>query len=135
VLALILSVAALSQQQATGDSLLTVARYLDLEDVGDVHISPDGKAIVYTRRWVDKVNDKWESAIWMMDADGSRNRFLVNRQRLQRSRDALGALRVSVFSPDDLALVKDAAGERRRLRTGRRAEDPRRWAALGRLSP
>jgi Tol biopolymer transport system component len=36
-----------------------------------VHISPDGKAIVYTRRWVDKVNDKWESAIWIMDADGS----------------------------------------------------------------
>src|SRR6186997_1575714 len=77
VLALILSVAALAQQQATGDSLLTVARYLDLEDVGDVHISPDAKSIVYTRRWVDKVNDKWESAIWIMDADGSRNRFLV----------------------------------------------------------
>ena len=44
-----------------------------------------------------------------------RNRFLVNRQQLQRSRDALGALRVSVFSPDDLALVKDGAGERRRF--------------------
>lgn len=44
-----------------------------------------------------------------------RNRFLVNRQRLQRSRDALGALRVSVFSPDDLALVKEGAGERRRF--------------------
>jgi DNA replication and repair protein RecF len=44
-----------------------------------------------------------------------RNRFLVNRQRLQRSRDALGALRVSVFSPDDLSLVKDGASERRRF--------------------
>ena len=38
----------------------------------------------------------------------------VNRQRLQRSRELLGALRVSVFSPDDLALVKSGPAERRR---------------------
>ena len=43
-----------------------------------------------------------------------RNRVLVNRQRLQRTRDLLGALRVSVFSPDDLVLVKGGPGERRR---------------------
>ena len=43
-----------------------------------------------------------------------RNRIQVNRQRLQRSRDLLGALRVSVFSPDDLALVKEGPAERRR---------------------
>lgn len=42
-----------------------------------------------------------------------RNRVFVNRQRLVRSRDLLGVLRVSVFSPDDLALVKGAPGERR----------------------
>lgn len=42
-----------------------------------------------------------------------RNRVLVNRQRLQRSRDLLGALRVTVFSPDDLVLVKGGPGERR----------------------
>ena len=78
MLALLLSAAALlGQQQATGDSLLAVSRYLDLEDVGDAKVSPDGKTIVYTRRWVDKVNDKWESAIWIIDSDGSRNRFLV----------------------------------------------------------
>jgi DNA replication and repair protein RecF len=45
---------------------------------------------------------------------GGRNRVQVNRQRLQRSRDLLGALRVSVFSPDDLALVKGGPMERRR---------------------
>ena len=42
-----------------------------------------------------------------------RNRVQVNRQRLQRTRDLLGALRVSVFSPDDLVLVKGGPGERR----------------------
>lgn len=43
-----------------------------------------------------------------------RNRVFVNRQRLVRSRDLLGVLRVSVFAPDDLVLVKGAPGERRR---------------------
>ena len=37
---------------------------------------------------------------------GGRGRVYVNKQRLQRSRDLLGVLRVSVFSPDDLELVK-----------------------------
>ena len=44
-----------------------------------------------------------------------KNRVLVNKQRLQRSRDLLGLLRVTVFSPDDLELVKGGPGERRRF--------------------
>jgi DNA replication and repair protein RecF len=47
-------------------------------------------------------------------APKGRNRIQVNRQRLQRSRDLLGALRVSIFAPDDLALVKEGPAERRR---------------------
>jgi DNA replication and repair protein RecF len=44
-----------------------------------------------------------------------RNRVQVNRQRLGRTRDLLGVMRVTVFSPDDLALVKGAPQERRRF--------------------
>jgi DNA replication and repair protein RecF len=44
-----------------------------------------------------------------------RDQVLVNRQRLRRVRDLLGSVRVTVFSPDDLALVKGGPGERRRL--------------------
>jgi DNA replication and repair protein RecF len=44
-----------------------------------------------------------------------RNRVLVNRQKLGRARDLLGVVRVSVFSPDDLDLVKDGPGVRRRF--------------------
>jgi DNA replication and repair protein RecF len=44
-----------------------------------------------------------------------RNRVMINRQRLGRSRELLGVLRVSVFSPDDLALIKQGPGERRRM--------------------
>jgi DNA replication and repair protein RecF len=44
-----------------------------------------------------------------------RNRVQVNRQRLQRARDLLGVVRVTVFSPDDLTLVKGGPTERRRF--------------------
>lgn len=44
---------------------------------------------------------------------GGRNRAQINRQPLRRARDLLGALQVTVFSPDDLALVKGGPGERR----------------------
>jgi DNA replication and repair protein RecF len=43
-----------------------------------------------------------------------RDRVQVNRQPLRRTRDLLGALAVTVFGPDDLALVKGGPGERRR---------------------
>jgi DNA replication and repair protein RecF len=43
-----------------------------------------------------------------------RNRVQVNRQPLRRARDLLGSLRATVFTPDDLAIVKDGPAERRR---------------------
>jgi DNA replication and repair protein RecF len=45
---------------------------------------------------------------------GGRNRVLVNRQPLKKARDLLGVLRVTVFAPDDLELVKGGPAERRR---------------------
>ncbi len=45
---------------------------------------------------------------------GGRNRAQLNRQPLRRARDLLGALRVTVFAPDDLVMVKGGPGERRR---------------------
>jgi DNA replication and repair protein RecF len=42
-----------------------------------------------------------------------RDRVLVNRQPLRRARDLLGALRVTIFAPDDLVLVKGGPSERR----------------------
>ena len=46
---------------------------------------------------------------------GGRGRVYLNKQRLQRARDLLGALRVTVFSPDDLELIKGAPAGRRRF--------------------
>ncbi len=44
-----------------------------------------------------------------------RDRVLVNRQPLRRTSDLGGTAQVSVFSPDDLALVKAGPAHRRRL--------------------
>ena len=88
-LALALCTLALAQPlgaQPAGDRL-TLAGYLDLEDVQSPKLSPDGKQVIFTRRWVDKLNDKWESSLWIMNADGSRARFLVNGSDPQWSPD------------------------------------------------
>lgn len=43
-----------------------------------------------------------------------RNRLLLNHQPVTRSRELAGLLRVTVFAPDDLQLIKGAPSERRR---------------------
>ena len=48
------------------------------------------------------------------EVGAGRGRVLVNRQRLTRARDLLGALRVTVFAPDDLEIVKGGPALRRR---------------------
>ena len=66
-----------AQQQPASSSQLSVADFLDQETVGSPQVSPDGKTILYARGHVDKVNDRWDGDIWQMNADGSKNRFLV----------------------------------------------------------
>jgi DNA replication and repair protein RecF len=60
-------------------------------------------------------DDGRESLIEVEITPSGRGRVQVNRQRLGRTRDLLGVLRVTVFSPDDLALVKGGPSERRRF--------------------
>ena len=69
------------------DGRLTLDLYLEWERVNDPRISPDGSQMIYTRRWVDKMNDRWESSLWIMNADGSRNRFLTKGSSARWSPD------------------------------------------------
>jgi dipeptidyl aminopeptidase/acylaminoacyl peptidase len=92
--------AASSAQEKRSDTLLTVDHYLDFEQVGDPQISPDGKQIVYARRFVNKIDDRWDSALWIMNADGSHNRML-------------GKGASPTWSPDGTRLAYLAEGEPR----------------------
>ncbi|HKQ07289.1 MAG TPA: S9 family peptidase [Blastocatellia bacterium] len=84
-LALVIALAAVGAAQNRGK--LTLDLYLDWESVAAPQLSPDGSQIVFTRRWTDKVNDKYESDVWIMNADGSRQRFLVKGSSPQWSPD------------------------------------------------
>src|SRR5690349_24679007 len=63
---------------ARSPALLRLEQYLDWEDVQDPQLSPDGKQVVYGRRWVDKINDNWKTSLWIMNVDGTKNRFLLD---------------------------------------------------------
>jgi dipeptidyl aminopeptidase/acylaminoacyl peptidase len=69
-----------AQPQTSGSAAsdrLDLDLYWEYETVSDPQISPDGAQIIYTRQWIDKQNDKRESSLWIMNADGSKNRFLT----------------------------------------------------------
>jgi dipeptidyl aminopeptidase/acylaminoacyl peptidase len=77
---------------------LTIDLFLDWEWASSPQISPDGSRIVFTRRWTDKINDKYETDVWIMNADGGRKRFLVKGSQ-------------PVWSPDGTRLAYVAQGQ------------------------
>jgi dipeptidyl aminopeptidase/acylaminoacyl peptidase len=79
---------------------VTLEMYLDMESVSNPQLSPDGGQIVFTRGGVDAVNDRRYSDIWIMDADGTRKRFLVDGTS-------------PVWSPDGTRIAYLASGEPR----------------------
>lgn len=62
---------------ATAGRVLDLDMYWDLQSVGSPEISPDGRQVVYTRGWIDRRTDRRRSEVWIMNADGSRKRFLT----------------------------------------------------------
>jgi dipeptidyl aminopeptidase/acylaminoacyl peptidase len=87
-----------AQPVAPASKVLKVEDYLNYETVADPQISPDGAQVVYTRRWVNRMEDRMESALWMIGADGSKNRFLTKGSN-------------AVWSPDGTRIAYIAEGE------------------------
>jgi len=85
VLAGIAASAVHAQQKAA--SKLALEQYLDWEEVQAPQLSPDGASVLYTRGWIEKMNDKWESSVWIMTGDGSHIRQLVTGSDVKWSPD------------------------------------------------
>lgn len=113
---------------------LTADLFLEWEMVAAPRVSPDGKQIVYTRRWTDKVNDKYEDEVWIMDADGGRNRFLVKGSQAAWAPDSR---RIAYVAPGQPAGAQvfvrwvDAPGETQLTRL-ERSPSNLAWAPDGR---
>lgn len=106
ILSLSVLAATATAQNAPGESAgitgmanrLTVADYFNWEDVANPELSPDGQQILYTRTWIDRMNDKRESSVWLMNADGTKNRFLIKGS-------------AATWSPDGHRIAFIATGE------------------------
>jgi dipeptidyl aminopeptidase/acylaminoacyl peptidase len=79
------AVPALAQQRPA--NRVTLEQYLDWEEVSAPQLSPDGSQIAFGRRWVDKMNDRWESSVWAINTDGSHARQLVQGSDVKWSPD------------------------------------------------
>jgi len=83
--------------------LLNKETYMEMETAGSPDISPDGKQIIFTRGWVDKMNDRQASNLWIADSKGERIRELTHGNWRDSS---------PVWSPDGekIAFISDRDG-------------------------
>ena len=49
--------------------------YWDIQSVSNPQINSSGDSIIFSKRYIDKNNDSFESEIWIMSSDGSDKRF------------------------------------------------------------
>ncbi len=92
-----------SSGEEEGFKLLDKDTYMEMETVGSPNISPDGGLIIFTRGWVDKLNDRRASNLWIADTGGERIRELTHGNWSDSS---------PVWSPDGrkIAFLSDRDG-------------------------
>ncbi len=66
---------------------IELTQWFDWEQVSDPKLSPDGGQIVFTRTWMDRLEDRQRTELWLMDADGRRLRQLAAGSQAQWSKD------------------------------------------------
>ena len=69
----------------------TIEDLYRIKSIGDVHLSPDGKTIVYTVSTPDLARSRRTTQIWLVDADGRNARQITQGDKSSNS---------PVFSPD-----------------------------------
>lgn len=108
--------------------------WMDWERAGNGQISPDGKQIAYVRSRVDKMTDRWSSEIWLMNADGSKNRFLVKGSGMRWSPNGDRIAYVAKADDDTRQIFvrwMDAEGAISQLTHGQNPPKMIRWSPDG----
>jgi len=115
IILLLIPVAAYAQKRA-----FTIEDLYRVKSISDVHVSPDGKSVIYALATSDLPRAKRITHIWMMDIDGKNSRQLTNGDKSESS---------PAFSPDgkwisfisskdgspNIYLLPSAGGEAKRL--------------------
>lgn len=86
-------------QETASPTRLTNDHYFDFERVNDAQISPDGAHIVYVREQANKIEDRWESSVWILNSDSSQHRFLAKGSKPRWSRDGKRILYIAEGEP------------------------------------
>ena len=66
---------------------LSLDHYKNYEWTSNPKISPDGDQILYSRSWINLIDDKRETDLWIMNKNGATNRFFLNGSNGKRSPD------------------------------------------------
>lgn len=122
-----------SAQEKPSSTRLTIEHYLDLEQIGDAQISPDGKRIIYTRRVVNRMDDRWDSTLWIMNADGSQDRFLAKGGGARWSPDGQRILYLAEADGHEQVFVRwiDLEGSATQVTQAVNAISDARWSPDG----
>jgi dipeptidyl aminopeptidase/acylaminoacyl peptidase len=86
-------------QETPSPTRLTNDHYFEFERVSNAQISPDGAHIVYTRQQANKIEDRWDSSLWIMNANGSQHRFLTKGSDPRWSSDGKRILYINDGEP------------------------------------
>jgi len=65
------------QAQPTKERL-SLDHYSDYEWASNPQLSPDGEEVLYSRTWINLRDDRRETDLWIVNIDGSMNRFFLN---------------------------------------------------------
>lgn len=86
-------------QETASPTRFTNNHYFDLERISNAQISPDGARIIYTRQQANKIEDRWDSSLWIMNTDGSQHRFLTKGSAARWSADGKRILFIADGEP------------------------------------
>ncbi len=89
--------------ERSDQKLLDTETFMEMESIRSPIISPDGSQIIFSRTYVDKMNDRYRSNLWLVDVMGHRIRELTHGNWRDSS---------PVWSPDGkkIAFLSDRDG-------------------------
>ena len=83
---------------------LNPAGYWDIQNISNPKVSPDGEKVLFSKRYIDKINDSFITETWLMDSNGENKRLFTDGSNAK-------------WSPDGkkVAFTKDDDNERSQL--------------------